>query len=74
MDYIEFDTSLEKGGIIHIPQEYRREVESAQMLHVKLELVRPKTQKRNDTLQNLIDNPFHTPGFKMPTRDEMHER
>ncbi|HEY3875103.1 MAG TPA: hypothetical protein VGM92_06475 [Candidatus Kapabacteria bacterium] len=74
MDYIEFDATLEKEGIIHVPEEYRRDVEVSKRVHVTLYPVNGKYLKKKDAIQELLDNPIYAPNFKPPTRDENYKR
>ncbi|HET6401075.1 MAG TPA: hypothetical protein VFH95_06705 [Candidatus Kapabacteria bacterium] len=73
MDYIEFDVQLEKEGVIHIPEEYRRELASNGTVHVTVTKPRRARREGEDAIDYYLENPIIIPGFRAPSRDEMHD-
>ncbi|HEX5316300.1 MAG TPA: hypothetical protein VFX22_06580, partial [Candidatus Kapabacteria bacterium] len=74
MDYIEFDANVGEEGIISVPGELRRKVAQHQRVHVILTEPRVPRRPDEEVLGYYMRHPFIIPGFKMPTRDEMHDR
>lgn len=70
MDRIEFDTMVEVGGIIRIPDEYSRKLTRAEKVHVAV----TPDEDEPLTVKRMRDHPFHAPGFKPLTRDEIYDR
>jgi hypothetical protein len=90
MDRIEFDASVEKGGVIHIPPEYKRELAPARKVHVAVtpEEDEPRTVKRMrehpfhvpephpepETVKFMREHPLNAPGVKPLLREEIYNR
>ncbi len=74
MDYIEFDARPVSGGLIPIPEKYRKEIEESEIVHVRLAPVHRTKRLKDDAIQRLLDNPIYIPDFRPPSRDENYER
>jgi hypothetical protein len=70
MDRIEFDASVDEGGVIRIPPEYGRTLTKGEKVHVSLS---PKGSEKQ-TVKRMQENPLHAPGFKPLQRDELYDR
>ena len=73
-DHIEFNARLDKQGAIHVPAELRHDIDDEGMFHVTLSKVAHPLRHKKDAIDELMENPIVVHDFKMPSRDEMHER
>lgn len=73
MDYIEFDAHPGRGGILAVPEEYREEIEKANLVHVTISKINGSSRLKKGVIRQMIENPIVIPGFKPPTREENYE-
>jgi hypothetical protein len=72
---IEFDARVDKQGTIHVPDALRHDIDDEGLFHVTLSKVGHHPQRdQKDAIDELMENPLVIPNFRMPSRDEMHER
>ncbi len=70
MDRIDFDTRMESGGIIHIPNEYIKKIAANENVHVTLSGKQPQRA----SVKMMREEPLDT-GDGIPlTRDELYDR
>lgn len=74
----EFDAVME-GEMIRVPESLREALDNSVRFHVVLQApekpAAPRSSDRpRDAITELMENPICIPDFRMPTRDEMHER
>ena len=72
-DFIEFDVHPGRDGILKVPEEYRREIDSSDLVHVMVSKVNGTSKFQNGAIQELLDHPFFVLDFKAPSRDELYE-
>jgi hypothetical protein len=70
MDRIDFRTSVEEGGVIHIPAEFERKIAKGEVVHVTLSA----EMRRTRLVERMINHPFYDPDFKPMTREEIYDR
>jgi len=70
-DKIEYNTVIDEDGTIHIPENLRNELPEGPV-HVTVEPF--NFPPGEPAIKYLVDHPIYIHNFKMPTRDEMHER
>ena len=74
MDTIEFQTSVQ-DGVIHIPEEYRQNLQNANKSKVTIQkAVSKKKISSTGIISRLIQNPIPVKNFKPLTREDAHER
>ena len=70
MDRIEFDTTIEREGVIRIPANLTNGLRNGEAVHVT---VAPEPEERQ-TVKRMREHPIHAPGFKPLTREEIYDR
>ena len=71
MERIQFDTEVEKPGILRIPEKYARTLKEGERVRVT---VSEEEIRETDTVKFLRENPLHAPGFKPMKREDLYDR